>query len=260
MHWVVQENLHREEGYESLKAAIRRYNLPHTEVKVVPFSHELIPVPKIDDKHVIVMGSYSLCVAANKLGWKPGAFLNHNFTYYTCFLYYGEHMLNGDGYICPLGEVPKHAEWPEFFMRPNDDSKAFAGDIIHIDDCKEWIEKIRDIETKSYTTLDLKTEVLIAPLKKIQKEFRFFVVGGKVVTGSQYKIGTRVHYDPVVDVEAAAYAQRMASVWQPADAFVLDVAYVNGEYKIIEINCMNAAGYYACDVSKIIQAVEALYA
>ena len=52
----------------------------------------------------------------------------------------------------------------------------------------------------------------------------------------------------------------MSSVdrFQPARAFVLDVADTLEGPKVIEVNNFNSAGLYACDVGKIVDAIEAM--
>jgi len=47
----------------------------------------------------------------------------------------------------------------------------------------------------------------------------------------------------------------MVDMWQPADAFVLDIALTHNGYKVLEVNCLNSAGFYAADVSKLVQAI-----
>lgn len=48
----------------------------------------------------------------------------------------------------------------------------------------------------------------------------------------------------------------MIEIWQPARAFVIDIALTQESYKIVEINCINSAGFYAADVSKIVNAIQ----
>ncbi len=43
-----------------------------------------------------------------------------------------------------------------------------------------------------------------------------------------------------------------------AHAYVLDVCRVNGDIKILETNCLNAAGFYAADLHKLVVALESI--
>lgn len=59
MHWIIQDNLHREEGYEKLLSALDRMGLPYDIVKVVPFVGEMDPDLNPSGE-VIVIGAYTL--------------------------------------------------------------------------------------------------------------------------------------------------------------------------------------------------------
>lgn len=88
MHWVLQENLFEEAGWNELIEQLERthrvrYDCTYSVHKVVPFSGELEP-PFTGNKYnsntsnVICFGSYSLRHTAKKMGWNPGVFnLDH---------------------------------------------------------------------------------------------------------------------------------------------------------------------------------------
>ncbi len=69
---------------------------------------------------------------------------------------------------------------------------------------------------------------------------------------SQYKLGDQVIYDRVVDDDILEYAQQMADIYQPAKGFVLDVARTDDGLKIVEINCLNCAGFYHVNIQKLL--------
>jgi len=255
LHWIIQNSPYEEEGHYALRRVLDVMDIPHTEVKIIPFSHEITPDPQVENP-VVVMGTISLAETAQKRGWTPGAWTNDDFNYTACIDHYRDNMLNGDGIVCEFGNV--NSPWNEFFIRPLYDGKEFAGKVMSFVAQELWAESVKEIEQTNYTTIDSSTPVLVAPLKDIQREYRFFVVDGVVVTGSRYKIGERVIYSTELD-GAEKYAQKMVDMWQPAEAFVLDIALVNDEFKIIEINCLNSAGFYAIEVDKLVQAIMNLY-
>ena len=41
-------------------------------------------------------------------------------------------------------------------------------------------------------------------------------------------------------------------------AYVMDIGLVDGEYKVVEINTLNSAGFYASDMGAVVRALEAL--
>ncbi len=253
LHWIIQNSPYEEEGHYVLKGTLERMGIPHTEVKVIPFSHEITPDLEWENP-VVVMGTIRLAELAIKRGWSPGAWTNEKFSYEHYMKHYGDHMLNSDAVICSFGTVTEEVPWNEFFFRPLEDGKEFAGRLISFAEQRMWAESIVEIEQQNYTTIDSDTKVIAAPIKNIEREYRYFIVDGKVITGSRYKLGDQVSYNTNVD-DSWDFVQQMVDLWQPADAFVLDIALSNGVYKVLEINCLNSAGYYAIDVSKLVQAI-----
>lgn len=251
LHWIIQDSPYREEGHYALKGFLERMDIPHTEIKVVPFSHELIPEPDCGS-HAIVMGSTTLARVAETRDWTPGVFTNDDFDYRSYMEHYGDYMLNNEAIICEFGSVK--SPWDKFFFRPCADSKTFAGTIKTAGDVDVWADSVKAIEKENYTTIDSKTPVVVAPLKKIYKEYRFFIVDGKVITGSMYKLGDKVVYKTELD-ESDKFAQVITNIWSPAEAFVLDIALTPDGFKVLEVNCFNSAGYYAIDIQKLVNAV-----
>lgn len=255
MKWIIQENLYKEEAFLDLIQALDNYDAEYQIVKVVPFSHELIPEPQVAGK-VIVMGATTMIGIAQERNWSPGAYYNENFDCAVWNKNLGSEMLNFDSIICKFSEVDP--PYNPFFIRPTKDRKVFSGEVIDKANFELWKRSTQEA-TDGYSTLTPDTMVSVAPLKAIHKEFRFFVVDGKVVTGSQYKFGDRVIHLPALKGEdAELYAQDMVDKWCPADAFVIDVALTDDGYKVIEYNCLNSAGFYKSDLSKLVQALEEL--
>lgn len=95
-------------------------------------------------------------------------------------------------------------------------------------------------------------------IKEIYAEYRTWFVGGRLVTVSQYRLGDKVAYSSIVDDDVLTYAEKMESIWHPQQAFVLDVCRTEAGLRIMEINTINSAGFYAADVFKIFKAVENL--
>ena len=51
------------------------------------------------------------------------------------------------------------------------------------------------------------------------------------------------------------YTEARCLEFAPHPIFVIDIALCNEQYKIIECNCFNGTGFYAHNVSAIVQAV-----
>lgn len=257
MFWVIQENVAGEERHDHFVQAVERLGDDYALVKVIPFSNEVIPDinPQGD---VMVIGSVRLTqkIAPSK-GWT--SFINDNFDFEVWRDKWKGHILNEDAIVAPFRSIP--VDKPVFFIRPCKDNKAFTGTVMDLREYQTWLGRLLANEQASDLDFDIDEMVLVSSVKNIQREVRFFIVDGKPVTHSTYRIGRQTKYldDIMTDPIAVQFVQDMINIWTPTEAFVLDIALVEDEYKIIEINCLNCAGFYKADVFKIVEAIDALW-
>lgn len=270
MLWVLQSNLYKEESFRELNRLLDKMRITKVLVKPLPFTlklahaeeningqdFDLIKEPFIDEsQNIMVCGSYTLSKIAKHRGWKPGSFLNDNFDYEIWRDNWGkENMLNGDAIVSKVKNVKIPNSWSRIFARPVEDTKSFAGGVFHKEQFENWMKDIQKIE--GYSTIDADTRIMFAPLKEIYAEYRLFVIDGKIVTGSLYKVRNQVIYSSVMDEYVIDYAKEMISQWEPDRAFVMDVAITSEGNKIVEINNINSSGFYACDLNKFIVGIE----
>ena len=262
MHWIIQDNLFNEENHLVLLETLKRFEIPHTIVKVLPMSSHLPlnerVIPFVNPSGlVMVCGSVSLSKMGTDLSWYPGSFLNDNHDYRIWKEHYGNHLLNYDAVVSTFENV-EH-KWDEFFIRPCEDTKTFSGQVMDWEEFADWRRRVLDLN-ETYTTLDRNTVVMYSPIKQIYREARFFIIDGKIATCSTYKIGNMVKGISEVPPTMIDFTNRMLDIWVPARAFVIDIALTDDEddgyCKIIEINCINCSGYYAIDVQKFVIAIE----
>lgn len=254
MFWVLQDNLFNEDAFKDLLVQLDRQDTKYQVVKVIPFIGEMIPDIDVQDDYVFVLGATSMAKVAKRKGWVPGYF-GENLNYQNLLENYGSFMLNAN---CTVGRFDKLEKvWDEFHLRPVLDDKSFSGQVMNWEDFEEWRAKVIAIgdEENSLTTLTGKDQVVMSPLLKIHAEYRFYVVDGKVVTGSMYKQGSRVYYKSDVDENISKFAQEMVTLWAPNRAFALDIADTPLGLKVIEINAINSSGFYACDMGKFVAAI-----
>ncbi|WP_342381660.1 ATP-grasp domain-containing protein [Myxococcus stipitatus] len=251
MHWVIQNNLFNERGFRDLVQVLERGGIPHTLVKVIPFDGGVEPFVDVPGP-VVIMGSLTLTRYARKRGWTPGAFLNDQFDFRIWREHLGEHLLNADAHVCRFADVPER-QGP-FFIRPCLDDKAFSGMVTTWEDFHRWREDV--LAVQEYPQLTADTWVAVSEPRHIQGEYRMVVVDGRVVTGTRYKLGARVFASPEVEPGVWAFAQRMADRWGPDRAYALDVFMHQHQPYVGEINTLNAAGFYAYDVGKMVAAIE----
>ena len=270
MHHIVQANLFNEFGFKTLLDALQENDCPYTVVKVIPFAHTLEPEVEFSpDDRVMVWGSLTLDGIAHERGWYPGCFQNENFDMRVLAKRFGKHFLNSDATVCTFGELDFKTP---MFCRPVHDTKTFTGAVVHPEELTEWKEQILNLSNTGYSSLTPETPVMYAPPKQIDFESRFFIVDGKVVSGSSYRCFGTVLYQRIENNGLLRpmqdFAQQVANysscspemMYDPIHvAYVLDVAQVDGEYKVIEVNALNSAGFYDTDMRAVIRAIEGMY-
>lgn len=252
MHWIVQNNVFNEARYEDVQGTLERGGIAYTAVNVVPFSGELDPEPDVGNP-IAVIGGYSLVKAAHRRGWGPGVFYSDQIAFPVYARVYGRDLLNHDARVCRFGELRLTER---SFLRPVDDSKDFSGMLIEPGKFDEWRERVCAIE--GYATITADTEVVVAPVKEIWAEYRFFVVEGRIVTASRYRLGAALAESAEIPPDVMEAAERYVAHWQPDRAFVIDLAVTPDGIKVIEFNNINSSGWYHADVSKVIQAIDAI--
>ena len=255
MWWVIQDNIYSEENFENLLATLDQLSLPYSLHRCVPFVGTLEPEPAPPDDNVIVMGSYTLARYGAQRGWEPGAFLD-NLDFEIQREHWGDRMLNVDALVTRFGDVPPQPL--PFFMRPVADTKAFTGEVTDWPSFVEWRERIAALRITDAPTVTLDTQIMICRKKAIYSETRTWVIDQRVVTASGYKVGTLKRYTSPeqVDQRITDFAAECAAIWSPNRAYVLDVADTADGLKIVEINNLNSAGWYRCDMQKLVMALE----
>jgi hypothetical protein len=288
MLWIVQNNLYNEAGYARFIKALERLGVDYLIVKPVPFTNKILPAdydsweedfdstPELEidaNQKIMICGATSLSRIADAKGWNPGTYLNDNFDFSKWRDGFGKNnILNGDARVGLVKNITIPA-YDYVFVRPVHDTKSFSGITMSEYDLDDWLKSISQIEEEEFVPLPLhkNTEIMISSVKTIISEYRMFIVDGKVVTGSMYKRGNQVIANEYVEPLVYEFTQRMVGEWQgkvdcriipsvrvPADAFVMDIAVTPFGMKVIEINNINSAGFYAADVQKIIMAIEDL--
>ena len=258
MQWILQEF----EDVAKLRDVLQRLGLPHSTHKLVPFVGDLTPEPAIPDtQNVVLFGGYSLWRYAKRHGLKPGVFRLRPFSQEIAWQPF---LLNGpDAVMMPLRAVPSQLPWDDrpWFVRPLDDSKAIAGQVMEAAAIHTLADKVLALPEQDIPDGSLRpeTEMMFSTPAKILKEWRLWVVADQVVTWSLYVEGRRVVYRPEIDGDALDFARSLVAV-NPgyAPAYVLDVCRTKDGLRMLETNCINAAGFYAADLAKLVAALEDL--
>lgn len=148
---------------------------------------------------------------------------------------------------------------------------------------KAWSGAIRRGQTfgqsigdAAYSYMDRPPCLLVQERVKIEYEYRIFIVDGEPVTGAgalmemtpndnestfdckvrQDIRGDDVTYDPVLVAEYVIFAREAAKL-MPSATFDMDVAMIDGEIGIVEVNPLHygQVGLFASDVDALAKAV-----
>lgn len=266
VHWIIDRALGRAEGgYEHLVNCLERTNTPYTLVRKPPFADYLIglgddhtPITIDVPNPVFVTGTTSMRLVCEKMNWNPGYIDAPGQEELKAA--WGDELLNYDAVVGTFRDIvpPSGA----FFIRPVEDTKSFAGQIMEeASQFESWRKSLIDIEN-SVTTLKPDDLIMMAPLKRIYAEYRLYVVDGEIVTGSRYKLGNKVFYTTDLDLGMIEYAKERIKEYCPRRALCLDIAEIEGDkvtYKVIETNAISSSGFYACDMAKFADAINGAF-
>ncbi len=257
MHWILQNNIFAENGWTTMVETLERFDIPYSVHKVVPFVGELLPEPVLDHSNVICMGTYSMRHVARRNGWRPGVFdlIEQDFEIQKA--HWGEHMLNFASVVTPFRDATFTADL--MFVRPTNDMKYFAGRIFEREEFLDWHRRVCELNLEDGSTLTPETPIQLAPPVVIHAEYRYWVVKGRIVTRSLYKRGDQVFYSDEVDECLDRYVEERIAEWSPHETFVIDVCDTPDGIRIVEINTLNASGFYAADVQKLVLSLQEAY-
>jgi hypothetical protein len=269
MHYIIQENVFREQHYDMLEKSITKLGLKHTTVRVFPFVDKIVRLEDIPDgpfnvddlidfnpdtNNVFCFGAIKLARVAAQRAWKPGSMMNQNHDFEVYKEHYRDNLLNWDSKIQKFSDPVDWFPGETKFFRPTQDTKTFTGKVFAQVEWEDFVYE--QLNNGHITTLNKDTQIQVSSVKKIYKEIRFWVVNGKIITGSQYRLGNQTIYDSNYEPEAQEFAQSMVDKFQLAEAFVIDVCLTDSGWKVVECGCLNCAGFYKSDLQKMIIALE----
>lgn len=241
--WLIQIIDVEKEKFNQLLGALDRFSIdfklvyPKKDKIFLSINgEEFIPEK---DKDYFVCGSYLLAQNTEKF-IKNAVFNIDQYSSDEFIEIFGEdNFVNSDIQTIHSDNI-KWEENEKLFIRPMNDVKTFNGGVY----------------TKE--TFHYKGDVAIAKIKEISQEYRFFVVNKEIVSGSSYKLNGKFFESENIDDGAILFAKEMIGLFNE-DNYALDIAKVNNEYKIVELNCINSAGFYKNDLFKFVIAIENYY-
>jgi hypothetical protein len=250
--WVVQSNGIRTSQVLPLVAALRRQGEPFVDVGLEQGTGLIAPIDPGLGLNLIPYGSTLLVKVALAAGWRHLFFDPETFRV-EAWLANHPRMLNADATILSLSDAKALSDQirEEWFIRPVHDLKEFAGHVMKAKAIRPWVEVLEEGDCE----IDGSTLVALSAPKEIQMEWRYLIVGGRIVTGSSYRFRGQPQARRELEADVLAEAQALANMWLPHPCCCMDVALCNDELRVVEFNGLNATGFYDHDIDGFVRAV-----
>ncbi|HEY1556835.1 MAG TPA: ATP-grasp domain-containing protein [Kofleriaceae bacterium] len=135
------------------------------------------------------------------------------------------------------------------FVRPDSALKPFAGRVL---DAAAIDRAALDY---GFYYDDDALPIVVAPARQIQREWRVVVAEGRVVTGCAYTAERR-GAEEALPVPVREIAREVSNLdWQPAPIYIVDVAEVDHQVRVLELNPFSGADLYRCDPHAVVEVV-----
>lgn len=257
--WVLEANVFPAR-YTALEDAVRRAG--HAVLQWNDDWWSTRSWPRLGDKTVLFHGSLGNAARIrSELGWNPGAYCHT--AAFECSAWYSgvrDWLLHRQWTILPANALtadPDVALQPlgipdEVFVRPNSPLKPFAGRVLPRD--RITLEALDFGFYYDDPTID----VVVTPVRNVGQEWRYVVVGRRVVAGSAYEADGRVALQDDSRGEPWAFASKVAASLDPPEAvYVMDVCKADDKIWLLELNPFSGADLYACNPDEVVTAVSA---
>ena len=259
IQWVVQQNLTNLNDLDALQSACQDIGVKYLPVNIIPFTTGL-PFFNRDLKSIFYGSTtFNSLVAAddtiNKgLFYHAAAFSMDNY-----FAKWGKHMLNFGAFVTSFDELmlQPYKNDTLLFIRPDDDTKSFSGEVKKFAAIREWYDKL---EMSGSANLSMHSKIVVSEPYNIQYEWRLWIVNKKVITASKYRECFKLMKERNCPADVVLFAEDRCREYTPHDVFVMDVCLCGDQYYIVECGCMNGAGFYNADIHKIVTSVSAWFA
>jgi hypothetical protein len=252
MHWLVEHGVFGS-GFD-LTAAAQRAGHEVTRWQDEWWATECWP--QVGEGAVLFHGSLGNAarIHRERLAWRPGSFCNTDA--FRCSAWYGRArawLLNAEWDIVPVDElVATPPSYDPIFVRPDSPLKPFAGRVIERDRLS-----LAALDFGSYFD-DPTLPVVVAPVRQVEREWRYVVVDGRIIAGSAYAADGRRALADEPTGEPWRFAQTVANDLEPPESvYVLDVCQSDGVLRLVELNPFSGADLYACNADDVVRSVSA---
>jgi hypothetical protein len=219
---------------------------------VIPFTDTIVGIDDIDPTiPTMFYGSTRLVEIVSKLSFSPGVWFKPEWFDPKNWCGKRNDLLNENQTYMTVGELRKNWIDKEFFVKSSD-PKILTGMVLESDDYKWWIEE--------YSHLKDEDRLVISPVQNIVQEWRFFIINGEVVTGSQYKHNGLLRIREPISDYVWDKAREMSRDWMPSQNIVMDICKLeNDEFKVVEFNTISCSGFYASPIKPLLEKISFIY-
>lgn len=256
MKWIIDTSKD-DNSNEKLIEALEYHKIEYSLFEYKPFMNykDVLEQIRCTEK-VMCYGTINFITKVRKCSdyLSPGCYCD--FDKYRCSAYYyylKEYLLNDCYQIISWRKIDMIANMGQIFIRPDSGRKLFTGVVTNYDDLRSDIGF-------SICGLEPETKVLIAPYKRIEKEWRFFVSENNVITGSLYHVNGEHIEKAEYDNEAYELALKISNLYIPDKVWSVDICKTydvyGGEYRVLELNSFSCSGLYMSDVRKLVKYID----
>lgn len=252
--WVLESNIFSERCFDEMIKHFKEKDIPFHVIKIIPFIHEAVGEVPVIEGPVVSYGSIGMQNLTRREGWRPGTWTGPELNESSLIANLGDMYLNNDALVMRLEDAVHYSRHTspaaDFFIKPNEDTKIFAGHVYTVNAIKQLYDNLIRNE------IDTNFDVVISDYgKKIDCEWRLVVVDGKIAAHSCYKQYQQVMPEIWMPDEVLEFAEKVIKKYNPLDVFVMDICESEGELKVIEYNTFNSSGLYRLDVGLAIDSI-----
>ncbi|MBX7226464.1 MAG: ATP-grasp domain-containing protein [Chitinophagales bacterium] len=251
MYFLVQSNIYSDPDHHRIFAALDELNIDYETIELLS-TDESVSVQQ-DRQDVFVYGSVKLArLAKQNTNWYPGSFYGGNHLFEVYAKHYTNHLLNYSTEIFKFGDKLKWEMGETKFIKPYEMAKLFTGKVFYE---SEWNDFVEENTLHPRTPLLTPSSLMQASVPQhIIKEARLWIVGKQVVQSVYYRFHGDIVYESDVSIDGIEFAKEMIALFNVAEAFVMDICLTYDGWKIVEINCINSAGFFPkVDVKTLIK-------
>lgn len=253
MYVLIQYNIHKDPDFDRIYPILDELKIPFEKINLTSSITKLEILENRND--VFVYGSVKLAMLGKQNSdWNPGSFYGGNHLFEINSKFYKENLLNYQTEVKELSEKLVWKDKEEKFIKPYKLAKLFTGNIFTKNKWENFVENsLKDPHTP---LMNSKSLIQISEPRDIIKEARLWIVGENIIEAVYYKILKDIPFEEKVEEQGIEFAEQMISTFNVAEAFVMDICLTDIGWKIVEINCINSAGFFPnADVKKIFGAL-----